>query len=158
VAKALPQHPDLQPIAFLLGTWRGEGVAQYPTTDTFAYGEELTFEQVGEPYLLYSQRSWLTEDGSPVHFERGFLRSLGEGKVDLVLAHPIGVAEVAEGAVSGGVLELASITVVRTSTGDPVRELTRRYELRGDELVYEGRMATDEVPLTIHTRASLKRA
>ena len=157
MAAGPPRPAELEPVAFLLGTWRGEGAAEYPTTETFAYGEELAFEHVGKPYLLYAQRSWLLEDGSPLHFERGFLRPLGEGRVDLVLAHPLGVAEVSEGTVSSGVLELSSVAVVRTSTGDPVTALARRYELRGGELLSEGRMATEEVALTLHTMATLRR-
>jgi hypothetical protein len=67
-------HPDVEPLAFLLGTWRGEGEGEWPVGESFRYGEEMTFEHVGDAFLLYLQRSWLLEDGSPLHFERGFLR------------------------------------------------------------------------------------
>lgn len=39
-------HGDLQPLAFLLGTWRGEGKGEYPTIVPFAYGEEVRFWHV----------------------------------------------------------------------------------------------------------------
>jgi hypothetical protein len=68
----LPTHPGLAPIAFLLGTWRGEGEGVYPGVDPFRYTEELSFEPVGDP-LLVTESSW-TPDGAPLHFERGTLR------------------------------------------------------------------------------------
>src|SRR6266540_817984 len=73
-------HPDLEPIAFLLGTWAGEGEGDWPSSGPFRYGEEMSFEQVGDPFLLYSQRSWAT-GGEPLHFERGFLRPAGAGSI-----------------------------------------------------------------------------
>ena len=54
----------LEPIAFLLGTWRGEGEGVYPGVDPFRYTEELSFEHVGDAFLLVTESSW-TPDGDP---------------------------------------------------------------------------------------------
>lgn len=151
-------HPDLEPIAFLLGTWAGEGEGDWPSSGPFRYGEEMSFEQVGEPFLLYAQRSWTAGDGEPLHFERGFLRPAGPGRVELVLAHPLGIVEVAEGSVSATAIDVASTTVATTTTGSPVTELRRRFELDGDVLRYELEMAMRDVPLTRHLKGELKRA
>ncbi len=151
-------HPDLEALAFLLGTWRGEGEGGFPTSSSFRYGEEMTFEHVGDAFLLYSQRSWrLDDEREPLHFERGFYRLAGEGRVEIVLAHPIGIVEVAEGTVSGTEIDVTSTTVGHTGTGDPVTALARRLEVRDGVLAYELKMATRDVPLTRHAVAELKR-
>jgi hypothetical protein len=152
-----PMHPDLAPIAFLLGTWRGEGEGEYPGVEPFRYTEELSFEHVGDPFLLVTESSWAL-DGGPLHFERGTIRSLGAGLVDLTLAHPIGVAEVAEGRVDGTNMTLRSTAVVRTAAGSPVTEIERRYRREGDGLAYELDMAMEGVARTFHVRATLGRA
>jgi hypothetical protein len=151
-------HPDCRELAFLLGTWRGEGEGEWPRGEPFRYGEEMHFEHVGDAFLMYSQRSWLLEDGSPLHFERGFLRPAGPGRVEVVLAHPLGVAEVAEGTVSGSRIDVASTEVVTTATGSPVTVLRRSLEVHGDRLSYELEMAMHEVAIMRHLAAELTKA
>ena len=148
--------PTLEPLAFLIGSWRGEGEGEYPGFDRFRYTEELSFEHVGDPFLLVTQASW-TPDGAPLHFERGTLRPVGEGRVDLTLAHPIGVAEVSEGTIDGTNMILRSTAVVRTATGSPVTEIERRYQMEGGRLSYELDMAMEGVARTFHVRATLAR-
>src|SRR6266498_3942880 len=114
-------------------------------------------EQVGESFLLYAQRSW-TAGGEPLHFERGFVRPAGAGRVELVLAHPLGIVEVAEGSVSANTIDVASTTVAITGTGSPVTDLRRRFELEGNLLRYELEMAMRDVPLTRHLNGELRRA
>jgi hypothetical protein len=153
-------HPDLAPLVFLLGTWRGGGSGDYPTIDPFRYGEEMTFEHVGDPFLLYTQASWLDDDETPLHFERGFLRpGVEPGGVELVLAHPLGLTEVAHGGVEGTALELSSEgAVARTHTGAAVTGLTRRYEVEGDRMRYRVAMAMDATPMSWHLTGELTRA
>jgi hypothetical protein len=152
-------HEDLRPVAFLLGTWRGEGHGEYPTIEPFAYGEELTFEDVGDAYLAYSQRSWDPGDGAPLHLERGFLRPGDEGAWELALAHPLGLTEVARGTLEGQALAFASLTggIGRTATGLDVTAMARRYRVEDDTLSYEIAMATGSTPMTRHLVAMLHR-
>jgi len=157
----LDVHPDLTALSFLLGTWGGSGRGEYPTIDPFSYDEEIVVEHVGEPFLLYRQSSWLSDDREPVHFERGFLRPGSDhGDVELCLAHPIGLTEIAHGGVDGPTLELSTDrdgVVGRTRTGLEVTALTRTYRVDGDRLTYELFMATDRTPNTLHLRGELRR-
>lgn len=153
----------LGPLACLLGTWRGEGRGGFPTIDAFDYGEWMHFEHVGDPFLMSAQRSWLMADDAPLHFERGFWRPGGAADgIELTLAHPLGLTEVAEGTARGDgdvtTIELVSRAIGRTSTGMAVSGLRRRYEIEGDAMRYEIDMATDATPLTRHLTATLRRA
>src|SRR6058998_1208957 len=89
-----PLHPDVLPLAGLVGTWRGEGAGEYPTITPFRYSEEVTFRSTGKPFLAYEQRTWALDDGRPLHSEMGFWRPQPGGGLEVVLAHPTGVVEV----------------------------------------------------------------
>ena len=152
-------HPDVAPLAFLLGTWRGEGRGDYPTITAFAYGEELTFDHVGDAFLGYSERSWLLDDGSPLHLERGFVRPGRDGSWELTVAHPLGLTEVAHGRLAGTSLtfDTGEGDVRRTATGMHVVALGRRYARDGTTLRCSLDMTTDETPHTRHLDAELHR-
>lgn len=145
----------LASLAFLLGTWRGEGKGEYPTIEPFDYEEEMRFEHVGDGFLLYQQASWSPGDGGPIHLERGFLRPGEPGRIELTLAHPIGLTEVAEGTLDGTAFELASTGVGRTTTGLSTTAVIRRYRVHGDVMRYRTDMATDETPMALHLEAEL---
>jgi THAP4-like, heme-binding beta-barrel domain len=151
-------HEDLAELSFLLGDWSGTGEGVWPPGERFDYAEDVTFEFVGDPFLLYAQRSWSLDDGSPIHFERGFLRPAGPGNVELLLAHPIGITEVAVGTVDDGVIELSSTAVSLAPTASPVTELRRRIRGRGDELSFDLQMAMEGVELRWHVGSTLARA
>ena len=151
-------HPDLEPLAFLLGTWRGEGRGEFPTILPFVYEEEMRFSLVGKkPYLAYSQRSWSPGDETPVHSETGFWRPAGDGRLDVALAHPLGLAEIGEGTVSGGEIRLYSAFVARAARGLSVTRYDRTYSVAADAMTYAQSMATLSVPLARHVTAELRR-
>ena len=74
-----PAHPDLAPLAALLGTWRGEGEGSYPTIEPFRYSEEISFTQVGKPFLAYRQATVNLATGLPAHAEAGYWRPAERG-------------------------------------------------------------------------------
>ena len=146
-----------RPLAFLLGTWRGEGTGEYPTIEPFAYEEELRFEHVGDTFLLYQQASWSPDDGAPIHFERGFLRPGEPGRIEFTLAHPIGLTEIAEGTLDGTSFELTSTERRQDHHRADDDRRDPSYRVDGDVLRYRTDMATDETPMALHLEAELHR-
>ncbi len=150
-------QPVLKPVAFLLGTWRGEGAGDYPTIQPFRYREEVRFSHTGKAFLVYTQRTEALDDGRPLHSEAGYLRSVGDGRLELVIAQPTGFAEVELGTVNGTLIEFESTQVLRTPTAKPVTAITRRIWLEDEQLRYELRMAVGGAALTHHLLAALAR-
>ncbi len=68
--------PELVPLSWLLGTWEGTGRLGEGDAESEHFGQRVTFEQHGLPYLQYTAESWLTdEQGSrlrPLSVETGF--------------------------------------------------------------------------------------
>ncbi len=57
--------PELYPLSWLVGTWRGEGVLEYPGIDTSGFVQEVTFDHDGGPYLRYVSTITLTPQAMP---------------------------------------------------------------------------------------------
>jgi hypothetical protein len=148
----------LEPIAFLLGTWRGEGHGEYSTIASFDYGEEAEFSHTGKEFLAYRQRTWALDDERPLHGETGFWRPTPKGGVELVLAHPTGVVEIEIGAVTGRRIELVTHAIAGSPTAKEVTRIERSLRVAGDTLTYELRMAAVGQPARPHLRADLRRA
>jgi len=150
-------HPDIAPLGFLLGSWMGEGKGFYSTISPFEYGEEIRVWHVGKPLLAFVQRTWSLDDGRPLHAESGFWRMAGPEHVELVVAHPNGHAEVAEGTLRGTSISMVSTSITRTSTAKPVDVIEREINVMGGEvLTYELRMAAMGKPLEGHLQAELR--
>jgi hypothetical protein len=150
-------HPDVAPLSFLLGSWIGEGTGHYSTIDDFTYGEEVRLSHIGKPYLAYTQRTWSLDDGRPLHAETGYWRLTGASHVELVVAHPNGIVEVAEGELAGTSIALATITAAKTGSAKDVEQLTRDVRVIGDTLTYDLHMAAVGQPLQRHLAARLTR-
>jgi len=154
-------HPDIAALAPLLGTWAGHGVGQYPTIEPFSYFEEVTFGHAGKPFLTYGQRTKASDDGRPLHAETGFVRVPSPGRVELVLAHPTGIAEIQEGTLSVSAttieMQLNATAIGRTASAKDVTALSRSIRVDGDELTYTLRLGAVGQPLQQHIAATLHR-
>ena len=157
------------PLAFLEGTWRGEGVGGYPGSESFRYGQEITFASNGRPVLAYSSRTWWLGpdvpgrvEGEPLAAEVGFWRAQPAGVVEVTLAHPFGIAEIYVGRVSGTRVDLTENVLIRTKLARSVERSTRLYGLVEDEeggpdLAYAMDMEAEGKPLSPHLSARLRR-
>jgi hypothetical protein len=152
-----PAAPEVAGLAFLLGSWEGEGEGAYPTIQPFSYTESVVFGHVGRPFLTYAQRTVRRDTGMPAHGETGYLRPAPDDGVELMLAHTFGVVEVGEGTVRGTALDLRSTSVSRTATAKQIDVIERRIEVEGDVLRYEVSMAAVGQPLQRHLHGELHR-
>lgn len=150
-------HEDCAPLAFLLGTWRGQGEGEYPTIESFSYLEEVTFGHVGKPFLAYSQKTRHAETGQPLHAETGYIRAIGDERVEFVLSQPSGIVELHGGHVAGTRLDLTLHAVHTTPAAKSVTDVVRAIEVTDDALAYTVAMAAVGEPLTHHLRATLIR-
>jgi hypothetical protein len=149
-------HPDIAPLGFLLGSWMGEGKGFYSTISPFEYGEELRVWHVGKPLLAFTQRTWSLDDGRPLHGEAGFWRLVDGRRVELVVAHPNGHAEVAEGELRGTSISVVSLSMSKTSSAKPVDGIERDIRVDGETMTYDLRMAAMGRPLDGHLQAELR--
>jgi len=154
-------HSDCVALAPLLGIWRGRGDGHFSTIDDFQYLEEFTFAHVGKPFLSMTQHTRDSSTGQPLHAESGYLRALGDGTVELVVAQPSGIVEVDVGRVvvleHGVELDLFSEQVVTTPSAKEVTEIRRRIIVDGDEMVVDMWMAAVGEPLQHHLHSQLLR-
>lgn len=58
--------PELYPLAWLLGTWRGPGFLAYPGIPERPFVHEVVFDHDGGPYLTYRSTMWLLDEESAV--------------------------------------------------------------------------------------------
>lgn len=151
-------HPDCRPLAALLGTWRGRGRGDYPTIEAFSYLEVVTFGHVGKPFLTYTQRTRDALDGSPRHSETGYWRCVGDGRIEVVLAHPSGVTTIEEGRVEGDTIRLVTTAIGLSATAKNVERLERTFTVGTNRLTYTVDMAAMGRPLTRHLDAELERS
>jgi hypothetical protein len=155
-------EPELNPtaarMAFLLGTWRGQGKGDYPTIQPFDYSEEIAITHNGKPYLIYSHKTIHLGTGLPAHHEMGYFRPVADDRVELVVVMPTGITEIEAGTLDGTTIEMSSTGVGRAPTAKDVTKLERTFTVDGDVMRYEVKMAAVGQPLQRHLIAELRRA
>lgn len=154
-------HPDCVPLAWMLGTWEGVGVGGYPTIEDFQFGQEIEFSHNGKPFLAYASRTWrLDAEGKPTEplaTETGFWRPRPNNELEVVLAHPTGIAEIWLGEIAGAKIEMRTDVVARTASAKEYTAGHRLYGLVDGDLLWAYDMAAMGQPLQSHISARLKR-
>jgi len=155
-------HPSLEPLAFLLGTWRGVGVGGYPTIESFRFGQEIVFGHAGKPVLTYVSRSWVLDDAGNVlragAGESGYWRVDAAGGLEIVLAHASGFAEIWIGNLAFGRVEMSTDLVARTASAKEVTAGHRLYGMVVGDVLYAYDRAGVGQPLGPHLSARLTKA
>ena len=154
-------HPDCAPIAWLLGTWRGNGHGDYPTIDGFQFGQECIFTHDGRPFFHYMSRAWeIDEQGNKVKdraIETGFFRCKANGELEVVMAHNTGFVEIWYGHAGEAKVEIATDAVARTETAKEYNAGHRLYGLVEGDLLWAYDMAAMGQKLQPHLWGRLVR-
>lgn len=148
-------HELLQPIAFLVGDWKGDGSGLWP--GGFAFVDSMAFAHDGRPVLQYRQQTQ-AKSGPPSHGEAGYFTGQPDGQFHVTISEPSGITEVLVGQVEEGELRLRSTMIGRAPDTDNVSGVSRRLRLEGDSLVVEVDISVNNEPLAPHTRSVLRRA
>ena len=152
--------------------------------ESMQVAQELTISHDGRPFLIHFSRTWEVnskgEKIRPLAMESGFWRSSGIAQVELVLAHPTGVAETWHGEmdmvqflnndIATETLVTARIimnngsqfkereSLLHTKTATPFTGGVRTYVMPQPDIlgwVYD--METAETPLTSHSSFKLNK-
>lgn len=152
-----PLHPMLEPLEFLVGTWKGKGAGSYPDIEDFEYLEVATFSHVGKPFLSYVQGTRDATTGVPLHAETGYLRPVGDGRAEFLIVQPSGIVEMLDVEISGASIRAMSSTVLQTPTAKQVDAVERHVAVIRNDMRYEVNMAAMGQALRPHLEATLSR-
>ncbi|MBO1753366.1 FABP family protein [Actinotalea sp. BY-33] len=183
MAFTLPEGlaPEVYPLAWLVGTWRGKGVVVYPNIPETAVTQEVVVDHDGGPYLRWSSTLWLAPDAVPDPTtgddaaeaeprvwgtEQGYWRIPPERPADvpqdrhpveLMLVDPAGHLSLYAGIVGNGRIDLASDLIARTPDAAEVSAATRLYGFVQGELMWTWDLAAFGEPLQSYASARLTR-
>jgi len=154
-------HPDLNPLAWLVGTWRGKGHGEYPGIENFQFAQEVTFSHDGRPFLTYFSRSWLIDDNNEIiqtaASETGFWRVKPGNQLEVLIAHSTGIAEGWVGRFDGPKIQLAMDQAYSAPSAKSIEGGQRLYGLVEGELFYAYDMAYKGNKLQAHIWSTLPR-
>lgn len=156
-------HPDLYPVAWMVGKWGGKGMGEWPGVEKFEYVQEITFRHDGRPFLEYSSKSWIIDsEGNhirPGASEAGYWRIKPNKVIELVLAHSTGISEGWLGKISDDrpAIQLALDHAYIAPTAKGVTDGARLYGLVEGQLFTSYDMAASGKELQAHLWSSLER-
>lgn len=158
--------PEVYPLAFLVGHWRGTGEVSYPQVPRAEVVVDVVVDHDGGPYLTWSSELRLVGEEQVWARETGFWRvppdrpeDLPEGRfpVELLLADPSGHLTLYAGVVGNGRIDLASDLVARTPDAAELTAATRLYGMVEGELMWTWDVAAFGEPLQSYAAARMSR-
>lgn len=158
--------PEVYPLAWLVGTWRGDGEVAYPGVPRVAVVADVAVEHDGGPYLSWSTTIRIAEDQTIWSTERGFWRIPTERPVDLpadrhpvelLLVDPAGHLTLYAGVVGGGRIDLASDLVASAPDAPALGAATRLLGLVEGDLLWTWDIAAFGQPLQSYASLQMTR-
>lgn len=178
--------PELYPLSWLLGVWRGFGMVGYLDIPQHSVVSEMVFDHDGGPYLRCTATLWLVdaELSGPVDHEmpgadgyRALVKDVqwatetqywrpvgtqraGASVVDLevLCADPAGMLSLYLGSAEGPRITLATDAVVSSPSAAQVSAATRMYGLVHSDLMWVQDLAAFGQPLGPYASGRLSRA
>src|SRR5690606_22170176 len=172
--------PEVYPLAWLVGRWRGEGVIEYPGITQTPFVHDLEFDHDGGPYLRVTSTLRVSsaaaadgeaEDGPGTgepdtvwSTETGFWRVSSERPegleadrhaLEVLLTDASGRLSLFLGVAGNGRVDLATDFVARTSTAAEVTAAKRLYGLVEGQLMWVEELAAFGHPLGSYASAKL---
>jgi len=154
--------PVLMGVAWMIGHWEGTGNGRGPAGEEQEFAVTVDFSENGNDYLHYIMQWFETDaEGRPVRslgLETGFWRPQADGQIEVVIAHPEGIAEVYVGQITGARIEIKTDVVARTSSADIA--VTGGHRLYGNvesDLMFAYDRGTADQPLEPYIWARLTR-
>lgn len=166
--------PEAAPLAWLVGTWVGEGELGYPGIEPARFTQRLEISHDGGPYLTHNSEIRLLDEegvGQVWSSERGYWRvppqealedltKPGESRqieIELLLAEPTGHVSVYLGIANGPRIDLATDLIARTASGAEIEAATRLYGLVQGKLMWAHDLAAFGHELQSYSSAQLNR-
>lgn len=120
MAFAFPEGlaPEVYPLAWLVGSWRGEGVISYPGIDEAPFVQDVTFDHDGGPYLRYESTIRLLEPSVPETVPAEWADEAADGEAGSAEPSPAPVSETpADGPTSDSGTGSGDLAIWSTETG-----------------------------------------
>ena len=163
-------HPAVAHLSWMVGSWRGYGVAEFANQPQLAFEQEVVFDSDGEPSLRYQLRSWLInadkERVEEFRFESGVWSGGENNLVVLTLEQQdgpslwSGQAQVAE--IVNAIITRAGMKLYGSDSANPstmVPELgVRSYGLFQQKLLMVHEMGPEDNPTTDKISIMMERA
>ncbi len=149
----LEMHELLGPLAFLIGSWQGQGEGMWP--GGFAFSDSMVFAHDGRPILRYEQLTRGPE-GRPSHCECGYLVAQANGDVHVTVAEPSGITEVLVGRPESDSIVLRSVAIGHSPTTENVTACRRTLRIEDGALVAELEISVNGEELAPHTVSVLR--
>lgn len=146
----------IEKLNFLLGTWKGEGHAAYPTIESADYLEELTIEPLDSTTITFLQKTWRKKDNSVLHWESGYFIAQEDGTFTFLNAQNSNRTEAMVCSLESPTKLICDLKEI----GNDERPVKTRREFFMEDgfLRYKLFLQTQNQPFQLHLEAKLKKS